>query len=148
MAVAVEKIGPMLVGMNDPLVPVAMGVARRGQKAGVGVMVVAVVMAVHMLVRQCLMHMDVNVTLAQEEHECGEEEGRRHQMDKRERFPEKRGGKGNPDERRDREDDLGPAGAQALGGGDVQHDAGAVRTRAHQQSRGNDGRAYPQRSAA
>ena len=62
-----EEIRPVLVGMNYPLVFVAMRVASRSRKAGMTMIVVTVVVAVDVFMAQGLMHVGMNVALQQEQ---------------------------------------------------------------------------------
>ena len=129
-----EEIGPVLVGVNYPLVFVTMRVASRHGQTGMAMVVVAVIMAVDMFVGESLMHMDMNVALQQQKRYRSDEESHRRHMDDGKRLAEDSGREGNPDERRAGEDNLGTRGTQPLRGGDVQHDAGAIGTRTDQQS--------------
>ena len=71
--VAMEEVRPVLVGVNHRLVFVAMRVANRRGQAGVAMVVVTIVMAMDMFVAQGLMHVDMNVTLQQEQRYRGDE---------------------------------------------------------------------------
>ena len=129
-----EEIRPVLVGMNDAFVFVPMCVTSCGRQTGMAMVVVTVVMAVDVLVAKRLVHVGMNVALRQKKRYRGDEQSSRHKMSDRERLMENRGRQGNPDERRAGEDDLGSRGAEPLSGCDIQHDAGAIRTRTHKQS--------------
>lgn len=132
--VAMEEIRPVLVGMNHAFVFVSMRMASRSGQAGMAMLVVTVIMAMDMFVAKRLMLMDMNVALHQKKRYRGDEQSRRQEVSDGERLMENRGRESNPDERRDGEDDLGSRGAKPLSGCDVQHDAGAIRTRADKQS--------------
>ncbi len=73
VSVAMEEIRPVLVGVDHPLVFVAMRVASRRGQAGMAMVVVTVVMAMDMFVAQDLMHVDMNVALQQEKRYRGDE---------------------------------------------------------------------------
>ena len=125
-----EEIRPVFVGVDHPLVFVAMRVASPHGQAGMTMVMVTIIMGMDMFVTQSFMYVNMNVTFQQEKRYCGDEQSRRHEMGDGERFAENRGREGDPDERCAGEDDLSTRGAQPLRGGDVQYDAGTIRTRA------------------
>lgn len=129
-----EEIRPVLVRMDNAFVFVAMCMASRSRQAGMTMVVVTIIVVVDMFVANRLMHVDMNVTLHQKKRNRGDEQRSRQEMSNGERLMENRGRENNPDERRDGENDLGSRGAKPLSGCDVQHDAGAIRTRADKQS--------------
>ncbi len=68
-----EEVGPVLVGMNHPLVFVPMCVAGCSGQAGMIMVVVIVVVAMDVFVAQGLVHVDMNVALQQEKRYRGDE---------------------------------------------------------------------------
>ncbi len=123
---AVVKVRGVGMRMNERLVGVRMAVARLHGQAGMGMIVMAVVVPMAMCMGGLGVGMHVRVPRREQEANAGEHHERRDKLERLHRLAQHRPGEGRPEKGRGREQHLRPRCPHLLGSADVEHEGKAV----------------------